>query len=86
MQVPTQLQLKQFMVNLNHATTGKPVNTLVIAEWNNTRNFAYVLLSRVRTLSGLKLLEKILDDYDCKPAGEALDMMARLRSRIKVTK
>ena len=90
MKVATTLHITQFMINLNHATTahklqGKSVNKLVIAEWHGTQNFAYVLLSRVKTLSGLKLLKKIPDNYDCKPSCEAIDMMERLRSRIKIS-
>lgn len=70
MKVATTLQITQFMINLNHATTGRElqgesVNKLVTAEWHSSQNFACVLLSRVRTFSGLKLLEKIPDNHQC---------------------
>ena len=89
MKVATTIQITQFMINLNYATTahklqGKSVNKLIIAEWHGTQNYAYVLLSRVKTLSGLKLLKKIPDNYDCKPSYEAINMMERLRCRIQI--
>jgi hypothetical protein len=38
----------------NFATTGQEsVNELVVAEWSKVKNWAYVVLSRVRSLAGL---------------------------------
>ena len=58
MRVSTQIQFTQIPVLGNYATTGhklqrKSVDELVIAEWSKVKNWAYVVLSRVRTLAGL---------------------------------
>jgi hypothetical protein len=64
---------------------GKTVAKLVIAEWSNLKNWAYVVISRVKTLDGLFLLKPIPQDYDFSPAGDYLDMMAYLRQNIQAT-
>ena len=48
----------------------------------NIKNWAYVVISRVRTLLGLFLLTKIPDDCDFTPAKEYLDMMDNFRNTI----
>ena len=58
---------------------------LVIAEWSKVKNWAYVVLSRVRTLSGLFLTEPIPDNIDFRPAPDYLDMMENLRETILAT-
>jgi hypothetical protein len=73
---------------VNHATTGhklqgKTVKSLVIAEWSKVENWAYVVLSRVKTLSGLFLM--IPEDINFGPAEDYLDMMRSLRQRILAT-
>ena len=77
-------------VVLNHATTGhklqgKSVNELVIAEWSAVKNWAYVVLSRVRTLDGLYLLNEIPRNIDFSPNTEYIAMMERLRKKILAT-
>ena len=76
-----------FPLVLNHATTGhklqgKSMDLLVISEWSKVKNWAYVVLSRVRTLAGIYLTEPIPDDVDFSPAPEYLQMMDRLRETI----
>ena len=83
----SKLDIDHFPVVLNHATTGhklqgKTLDSLFIAEWSNVRNWAYVVLSRVRTLDGLFLLKPIPDTIDFSPASEYQDMMQRLRLTI----
>jgi hypothetical protein len=77
-------------VLVNHATTGhklqgKTVKRLVIAQWSRLKNWAYVVLSRVRTLDGLFLVKPIPPDVDFSPANDYLDMMVYLRKEILAT-
>ena len=46
---------------------------------------SYVVLSRVKTLSGLFLMSPIPEDIDFGPAEDYLDMMQTLRQRILAT-
>lgn len=84
MKVKTGISLFQFPLLLNHATTGhklqgKSLDTLIIAEWSRLKNWAYVVLSRVRSLAGLYLMTPIPDDIDFRPDPRYLAMMDRLR-------
>jgi hypothetical protein len=86
----TSITLHQFPIVINHATTGhklqgKSLNKLVVAEWSKTKNWAYVVLSRVRTLDGLFLIERIPDDIDFKPPKAYTDMMDIFRKTILKT-
>jgi hypothetical protein len=79
--------LDHFPVLCNYATTGhklqgKSVDKLVISEWINTENWAYVVLSRVKTLSGIFLWKALPDDTSFAPNEEYLQMMQRLRETI----
>ena len=79
-----------FLVVLNHATTGhklqgKSLDALVIAQWSKTKNWAYVVISRVRTLAGLFLTHPIPDDIDFMPSSDYLEMMENLRNTILAT-
>jgi hypothetical protein len=54
------MELQHLPVIVNHATTGrnmqdKALKSLVIAEWSKVKNWAYIVLSHVKTLSGLFL-------------------------------
>ena len=85
----TTIELTQFPVVGNFATTGhklqgKSLDALLIAEWSKVKNWAYVVLSRVRTLAGLYLENPIPDDIDFSPHSDYLDMMVRLRETILV--
>ena len=88
--VPTTMDPTQFPTVGNFATTGhklqgKSVNELVIAEWSKVKNWAYVVLSRVRTLAGLFLEKPIPADIDFSPINpDYLEMMKRLRRNILV--
>ena len=86
------IKLQCLPVNLNHATTGhklqgKSVDEIVIVEWstNNAKKWAYVVISRVRTLDGLFLLKPIPEDIDFQPDEKYTEMMERLRPRILAT-
>ena len=58
---------------------------LVIVEWRNTENWADIVLSRVKTLAGIFLLEALPEYFSFAPAPEYLSMMERLRSTILTT-
>jgi hypothetical protein len=88
--VATTMQLTQFPVVVNYATTGhklqgQSLDELMIAQWSKVKNWAYVVLSRVRTLAGLFLEHPIPDDIDFSPHPQYLDMMERFRNTILVT-
>jgi hypothetical protein len=85
--IQTSIELQYLPVIVNHATTGhklqgKTVKSLVIAEWSRVKNWAYVVISRVKTLSGLFLLKPVPEDIDFSPAEEYLEMMTILRKTI----
>ena len=87
MTVDAGMKLTYFPVLSNHATTGhklqgKSLDELVIAQWSSVQNWAYVVLSRVRTLEGLFLTEPIPSNVDFTPPHEYLAMMIRLRDSI----
>jgi hypothetical protein len=82
--VQTNIKVQHLPVIVNHATTGhklqrKTVKSFVIAEWSKMKNWAYVVLSRVKTLSGLFLTSPIPEDIDFGPAEDYLDMTQSLR-------
>lgn len=81
------LNITHFPVLLNYATTGhklqgKSLDHLIISEWNATENWAYVVLSRVRTLDGLFLFEPIPLDINFEPSEKYKNMMKRLRTKL----
>ena len=83
--------LTQFPLVVNFATTGhklqgKTVDQLVIAQWTAVRNWAYVVLSRVRELRGLFLTRPIPPNLETAPKPALLEMMERMRPRILMTK
>ena len=82
----TKMILEQFPVVINFATTGhklqgKSLVSLVIAEWTDLKNWAYVVISRVCTLMGLFLLSPIPENYIFTPPKAYLEMMDRLRHK-----
>jgi hypothetical protein len=90
MRVKAAFKVTHFPLVINHATTGhklqgKSMDELVIAEWSSVQNWAYVVLSRVRTIEGLFLMSKIPPDIDFSPPEEYTEMMNRLRSTILAT-
>ncbi len=81
------LMLDHFPLLSNYATTGhklqgKTIEHLVIAEWRDAENWAYVVLSRVRTLLGIFLWEPLPDHITFAPDPEYISMMGRLRNTI----
>jgi len=87
MTIQTKIQLTHFDIVINHCTTGhklqgKSLDELVVSEWNRTQNWAYVVLTRVRTLAGLFLLKPLPTDINFAPDPQYLGMMERLRSTI----
>ena len=89
--IETSIVLQYLPVIINHATTGhklqgKTVKTLVIVEWSKYKNWAYVVLSRVKTLSGLFLTKPLPDDINFEPATDYLEMMENLRKTILATR
>jgi hypothetical protein len=89
------IRLRQFALNVNHATTGhklqgKTLDKLFISSWSYSTNWPYVLLSRVRTLSGLYLRKELMPatgkkarDYSMP---KELDRMLRIFRRDKQPK
>jgi hypothetical protein len=61
------------------------VDQLVVAQWSKTKNWAYVVLSRVRSLDGLFLMEPIPDKIDFTPSDDYIFMMDDLRKTILKT-
>ena len=85
--VSQSVSVTHFPLFVNFATTGhklqgKSLDALVIAEWNRTKNWAYVVLSRVRKFEGLFFLEDIPSDLNFDPSPDYLDMITRLRNSI----
>jgi len=82
------INITQFPVSVNYATTvhklqGKSRKNLFLLEWApNTRNWAYVALSRVCSSEGLFLKSKIPDSLEMNPHPMMKAMMEDFRSRI----
>ena len=90
------LEMKQLPMTMNHATTGhklqgKTVDALIVAEWapKNVRNWIYVvlsrvkrILSRVKRIENLYLLNPLPDDIDGAPDPLLMQMMDRLRAKL----
>ena len=54
----------------------------MVVEWSKTKNWAYVVLSQVRSLDGLFLMEPIPEKIDFKPSDDYIYMMDDLRKTI----
>ena len=86
------LDITQFPITLNHATTGHKLQGKTIEEpWNllvaefaprNIRNWLCVVLSRVTLIEQLFLAKSIPDDLDAPQDDQLFKMMNRLRSKI----
>jgi hypothetical protein len=71
-------KMKQFPANINDATTGhklqgKSKDAIIVESWPTIsmfRNWEYVVLSRVRTLSGLYLIKPIDINKSLQPSDE----------------
>ena len=65
--MPKGVGMNQIPINMNDSTTGhKPQgmskDKLIMVSWSFIANWMYVILSRVRTLSGLFLLKSLSSD------------------------
>ena len=75
----------QFPIISNTATTGHKLQgstlaSLLVKGWYYGKNWAYVVLSRVRTMAGLFMSEPLsLDINKYKPKEEMLEMMQKFR-------
>jgi len=87
-----QCKMKQIQVNRNDATTGHKLqgiskDVIIITSWPTGglaamfKNWEYVVLSRVRTLSGLFLIKPIDMDKSFKPSEELKKYMERARQK-----
>ncbi len=76
----------QTQANINDATTGHKLqgmskDVIVVSSWPTGglatmfKNWEYVILSRVRTLSGLYLVEPINMDKSFKPSSELKNIL-----------
>lgn len=81
------ISLEHLPAVLNYATTvhklqGQSLDSLVITEWapNNFRGWAYVALSRVKTIDGLYLLSPLPDDLDIRTDPRCNAMLQRMRN------
>ena len=90
MKVNTDIRFDYFPNIINHVTTGhklqgKSMDALVITEWTvGKKNWAYVILSRVRTLGGLFLMTPIPKAIDFIPFRANVEMMTWLRASFLV--
>ena len=87
------ISMTQFPVNLNSATTGHKLqgmslNALIIPAFPSKslsalfKNWEYVVLSRVRTLSELYLLEKINEDELFAPTEDFVKFLQRAKTKM----
>jgi len=87
-----QCKMKQVQANRNDATTGHKLqgiskDVIIITSWPTGglaamfKNWEYVVLSRVRTLSGLFLINPIDMDKSFKPSEELKKFMERARQK-----
>lgn len=88
--LPQTLAIEHFPILVNYATTGhklqgKSVNCLVVSEWSKAENWAYVVLSRVRTLEGLYLTSPIPLDISFEPSKAYFEMMEKVKRYLVAT-
>ena len=85
--------MTQFLLNLNNATTGHKlqgmsIDNMIIPAFPNKKlralfkNWEYVVLSRVRTLNGLYLLEKLDENESFEPSDDFKKFLVRARARM----
>ena len=79
-------KLTAFPVLVNHATTGHKLqglskDSLFVHAWSYTKNWPYVILSRVRTLKGLFLGQKLDSTKDFTNDSRMTRMLNRFRDR-----
>jgi len=84
------LKLTQLPVIINNATTGhklqgSSVTNLFVHAWSRTSNWVYVVLSRVRTRSGLFIRDRLKFDRAMFAVPESLKKMMELFERKRPT-
>ena len=83
--IPFTVNVTQFGVISTIATTGHKLqgmskDNIIVTSWNyGSRNWIYVVLSRVRTLAGLHLLQKLKAAVDFSPHPKLLEEERRLK-------
>ena len=80
------VKLTAFPVVVNHATTGHKLqgqskDSIFVHAWSYTKNWVYVVLSRVRTLKGLFLREKLDSSKDFSNDSRMTRMLDRFRRK-----
>lgn len=84
------VKITQFAITVNAATTGhklqgKSVDYLFVGEYaKSLRNWLYVVLSRVRSIQNLYLIDSI-PTQDSEPDPRMMAMMKKLRETISIT-
>ena len=79
---PKLVQLSQFPFNVANARTvhklqGRSLENLMVSNWSYTTNWPYVVLSRVRTMTGLFLRSPI--DFDKLNTKETVEMREKTK-------
>jgi hypothetical protein len=82
--------MTHFSVVVNFATTGhklqgKTLKALFIAQWSTVAGWAYVVLSRVKSISKLFLHEPIPEEISFLPNKKVVEMMEKLRGMFPPT-
>ena len=77
-------KLLQLPVNASDAITGHKLqgltkDRLIVYSWNKSTNWIYVVLSRVRTLSGLYLVQSLTLKYIKPPSQDYLAFLGRMK-------
>ena len=86
---PRCITMQQFPFNSNIATTchklqGKTLKRLIINSFDySKKNWVYVVLSRITSLQGLVLLEKLDDTRDFSCNSQLLHWEKKLRTQLK---
>jgi hypothetical protein len=85
--LPATFKITALPLVLNSATTGhklqgKSVEKLLVSHWNTAQNWAYVVLSRVRTLTGLHLRSALPIGISFEPPKEMLLMLHHFRDKL----
>lgn len=85
--LPATFKITALPLVLNSATTGhklqgKSVEKLLVSHWNTAQNWTYVVLSRVRTLTGLHLRSALPIGISFEPPKEMLLMLHHFRDKL----
>ena len=91
-QTELKCNMYQLPINLNDATTGHKLqgmskDVVIISSWPKGglfKNWEYVVLSRVRTVTGLYLFEPIDMDKSFKPSEELTLFFKRANKKQKI--